>query len=109
MRPAVSTNFLAPVKNGWHWEQISTRMLFLVARVWMTLPQAQVMMAWSYAGWILAFISGFPFNKGGILPYLFIFCKNSALVLNLEILSIKSSIASAEFRSLKALRKSHTR
>jgi hypothetical protein len=40
MRPAVSTSFCLPVKNGWHLEQISTRMSFLVDPTSTTLPQA---------------------------------------------------------------------
>ena len=41
-RPAVSTNRCLPVKKGWHLEQISTRMVGRVDRVWMTSPQLQV-------------------------------------------------------------------
>ena len=29
-RPALSMNFCLPVKKGWHWEQISTRISFFV-------------------------------------------------------------------------------
>src|SRR5262249_17446394 len=43
-RPAVSTSFCFPVKNGWHAEQMSTWMLSFVERVAMTLPQAQTML-----------------------------------------------------------------
>src|SRR5438876_3925158 len=46
-RPAVSTSFRLPVKNGWHAEQISTWMVGTVERVSMTLPQAQMMDAFS--------------------------------------------------------------
>jgi hypothetical protein len=42
MRPALSMNFCLPVKKGWHWEQISTRISFFVERVWNVLPQAQI-------------------------------------------------------------------
>src|SRR5437867_4460131 len=49
-RPAVSTSFCLPVKNGWHAEQISTWMVGTVERVSMTLPQAQMMDAFSYRG-----------------------------------------------------------
>jgi hypothetical protein len=43
MRPAVSTSFWRPVKNGWHEEQISTRISPLcVERVWKVWPQAQI-------------------------------------------------------------------
>jgi hypothetical protein len=38
------------VKNGWHAEQISTWMVGTVERVSMTLPQAQMMLAFSYRG-----------------------------------------------------------
>jgi hypothetical protein len=40
-RPAVSTNFCLPVKNGWHWLQISTLIFGSVLRVTNELPQAQ--------------------------------------------------------------------
>src|SRR5215470_9538878 len=42
-RPAVSTSFCLPVKNGWQLEQISTRSMFplIVERVSKVLPQAQ--------------------------------------------------------------------
>jgi len=42
-RPAVSTSFCLPVKNGWQLEQISTRNMspLVVERVWKVLPQAQ--------------------------------------------------------------------
>jgi len=42
-RPAVSTNFILPVKNGWQAAQISTRMAapFMVERVLKVFPQAQ--------------------------------------------------------------------
>src|SRR5690242_11707282 len=45
-------NFDLPVKNGWQLEQISTRMFCLVERVWITLPQRQVIVVSSYFGWI---------------------------------------------------------
>ncbi len=40
--PAVSTIFCFPVKKGWHWEQISTLISFLVDLVLKVLPQAQI-------------------------------------------------------------------
>ena len=40
-RPAVSTNFCVPVKNGWHFEQMPMRMSLCVERVLMMLPHAQ--------------------------------------------------------------------
>ena len=49
-RPVVSTNFILPVKNGWHAEQISTVMFFLVLRVVNLLPQPQVTVASTYSG-----------------------------------------------------------
>lgn len=43
-RPLVSTSFcFAGCENGWHFEQISTVMSFLVEAVSMTSPQAQRM------------------------------------------------------------------
>ena len=55
-RPPVSTSFCFPVKNGWHFEQISTRIFFFVEPVSITLPQAQVIVVCSYFGWIFSFI-----------------------------------------------------
>src|SRR5438067_10711785 len=49
-RPVVSTYFILPVKNGWHAEQISTVMFFLVLRVVNLLPQPHVTVASSYFG-----------------------------------------------------------
>ena len=40
-RPAVSTNFCLPVKNGWQFEQMSTVSRAAVLRVVNVLPQAQ--------------------------------------------------------------------
>ena len=57
--PAVSTNFCLPVKNGWQAEQISTRIFFTVERVWITFPQAQVIVVSKYLGCIFSFISVF--------------------------------------------------
>src|ERR1700757_743078 len=47
-RPAVSTSFCLPVKNGWQLEQISTRSIspLMVERVWNVCPQAQ----WTVTG-----------------------------------------------------------
>lgn len=42
MRPSVSISLALPVKKGWQLEQISTLISSLVARVSMTLPQAQL-------------------------------------------------------------------
>src|SRR6266496_2209180 len=42
-RPVVSTNFILPVKNGWHAEQISVVMFCRVLRVVNLLPHPQVM------------------------------------------------------------------
>src|SRR5436190_22669024 len=49
-RPVVSTYFILPVKNGWHAEQISVAMVFLVLRVVNLLPQPHVTVASSYFG-----------------------------------------------------------
>src|SRR5215471_5084314 len=50
-RPAVSTSFCLPVKNGWQFEQISTAMSPLwVDRVINVLPQAQCTRTSLYAG-----------------------------------------------------------
>src|SRR5437764_1305093 len=49
-RPVVSTYFILPVKNGWHAEQISTVMFFLVLRVVNLLPQPQTTVASTYLG-----------------------------------------------------------
>ena len=56
MRPAVSTSFCLPVKKGWQDEQISTFMSFIVERVSITLPQAQVILVISYFGCIPSLI-----------------------------------------------------
>ena len=48
IRPAVSTSFCLPVKNGWQAEQISTLMSLTVERVSITLPHTQVMVVGSY-------------------------------------------------------------
>src|ERR1043165_8028148 len=40
-RPAVSTNFCLPVKNGWQLLQMSTLIFLAVLRVSKVLPQAQ--------------------------------------------------------------------
>src|SRR5712691_5379618 len=47
-RPVVSRYFILPVKKGWHAEQISTVMFFLVLRVTNLLPQPQVTVASTY-------------------------------------------------------------
>src|SRR5947209_2104720 len=55
-RPVVSTYFILPVKNGWHMEQISTEIFFLVLRVVNLLPQPHVTVASSYLGWMSFFM-----------------------------------------------------
>src|SRR5439155_9941499 len=50
--PAVSTTRCSPVKNGWHFEQTSTRRLGLVEALCQLLPQLQVIVAGPYFGWI---------------------------------------------------------
>src|SRR4030042_651591 len=67
--PSESTNFCLPLKNGWHFEQISTLMVFLVERVCTTFPQAQRMVAGSYLGCTLFFIRAllnYAAGSGGI-------------------------------------------
>src|SRR5947208_16137059 len=61
-RPVVSTNFILPVKNGWHAEQISTEMFFLVLRVTNLLPQPQVTVHSSYFGWMSFFMAWLGFR-----------------------------------------------
>jgi len=55
-RPAESTIFCRPVKNGWHLEQRSTDIFSTVDLVSILLPQAQVITQWTYLGWIFFFI-----------------------------------------------------
>jgi hypothetical protein len=55
-RPPVSTNLCFPVKNGWQFEHISTRISFLVEAVSILFPHAQVISVGAYAGWIPVFI-----------------------------------------------------
>src|SRR5512136_2121528 len=57
MRPAVSISFCTPVKRGWHLEQISTLMFWRQDRVWMTSPQAQLIVVSTYLGWIPSFMT----------------------------------------------------
>lgn len=52
MRPAESTSFCVPVKNGWQFEQISTRISPFVERVFHSAPHAQWTFTTSYFGWI---------------------------------------------------------
>jgi hypothetical protein len=69
-RPAVSTSFCLPVKNGWQFEQISRLMAPLwVDRVVNALPHAQCTFVSLYAGWIAGFIASVPF-AGKVLFYL---------------------------------------
>ena len=56
IRPAVSTNFCLPVKNGWHLEQISTLILDLVEPTSISLPHAQRMVVLAYSGWMSFFM-----------------------------------------------------
>src|ERR1043165_4095444 len=55
-RPAASTNFCLPVKKGWQSEQISTWIVGTVERVSTTWPQAQMIFAGLYSGWMPSFI-----------------------------------------------------
>jgi hypothetical protein len=55
-RPAVSTNFCFPVKNGWQTLQMSVWISAIVERVWNVFPHAHFTVAVAYSGWISAFI-----------------------------------------------------
>src|SRR5258708_23075278 len=67
-RPAVSTSFCLPVKNGWQLEQISRLISLLwVERVVNTLPQAQWTRTSLYAGWMAAFMT--PRNLSWLKAY----------------------------------------
>jgi hypothetical protein len=55
-RPAVSTSFCFPVKNGWQTLQMSVWISAWVERVWNVFPQAQRTVAVAYCGWISVFI-----------------------------------------------------
>src|SRR3954463_11500472 len=61
-RPAVSTNFCLPVKNGWQAAQISTAIRDRVLRVVNVLPQAQWTLQTWYFGWVFSFM-GAPFPR----------------------------------------------
>ena len=52
-----------PVKYGWQAEHVLTVISFLVERVLMTLPQAQVMVASPYDGWISFFMLFFYLSE----------------------------------------------
>jgi hypothetical protein len=60
-RPAVSTSFCRPVKNGWHLEQIAMRRFGTVERVGYVAPHAHTIEVSTYLGWISAFIH---FSRG---------------------------------------------
>jgi len=55
-RPAVSTSFCLPVKNGWQTLQMSVWISAIVERVWNVLPHAHFTVAVAYSGWISAFM-----------------------------------------------------
>ena len=55
-RPPVSTSFCLPVKNGWHLEQISTRIFSLVELVLYSAPQAHFTVVSLYSGCMPSFI-----------------------------------------------------
>ena len=59
-RPALSTIFSLPVKNGWQAEQISKRISALFERVLKVLPQAQVTLHSTYSG-CMSFFIVYPF------------------------------------------------
>ncbi len=54
-RPPVSTNFCLPVKNGWHFEHISTFNSGLTEPLSNVSPHAQCTTHLSYAGWMPSF------------------------------------------------------
>jgi len=56
MRPAVSTSFCLPVKKGWQFEQISTRISLAVERVTNSFPHAQWTRINLYSGWMSGFM-----------------------------------------------------
>jgi hypothetical protein len=68
-RPAVSTSFCLPVKNGWHCAQMSVWISAWVERVWYVFPHAQRTVAVAYVGWISGFISGSKGNCWIALKY----------------------------------------
>lgn len=55
-RPAVSTSFCFPVKNGWQTLQMSVWISAMVERVWNVFPHAHFTVAVAYSGWISAFM-----------------------------------------------------
>jgi hypothetical protein len=55
-RPAVSTSFCLPVKNGWQTLQMSVWISAIVERVWNVLPHAHFTVAVAYSGWMSAFM-----------------------------------------------------
>src|ERR1041385_5797778 len=67
-RPVVSTNFILPVKNGWHCEQISTLMFFFVLRVLNSLPQPHLTVASSYLGWMSFFMAPLGVGDNLLIP-----------------------------------------
>ena len=62
-RPPVSTSFCLPVKKGWHFEQISTKMFSFVEPVSITLPQAHLITVCLYSGWIPSLTTFTSFRK----------------------------------------------
>ena len=95
----MSISAAVPVKNGWHDEQVFTCISFTVERVFMTLPQAQVITAASYFGCISVFIVvlSYDFSAGAkrttgrhgmqalILGYLLLDYVNMYYILPLEL------------------------
>ena len=57
IRPALSTSFCVPVKNGWQAEQISTLISLTVERVVNVFPQTHFTVASSYFGWMSFFMT----------------------------------------------------
>ena len=82
-RPPASTNFCLPVKNGWHFEQISTRRSPLVDLVLTTSPHAQVIVHSLYSGWRPCFISFAPHIQiQSTINYTLFFQKNQVVLQN---------------------------
>ena len=62
IRRAVSTSFCLPVKNGWHFEHISTLRFCFVLLVWITSPQAHAIVVSLYSGCISFFTFFHPLS-----------------------------------------------
>ena len=105
IRPAESISFCLPVKKGWHFEQISTRISDFVDPTSSSFPQAHFMVVVAYSGWIFAFMYCFK----PPLFYVFIESKNALLSFVPFILSSKNSKLSTGFNDDSNFLKIHTR